>query len=140
VTALLLRRPTILLVATAAVLAGALAFHLLTPKLQTEPASSRPGERIPVPWHTSTRLVALDLKQTGPHTVEILTRRDGKTGTTYTRRVIDCAERTFRYLGEGTSEAMARAGHGAEREMSPLREGTIPFQVAAYACRGDKPK
>jgi hypothetical protein len=98
------------------------------------PAAVPEGERIDVPWHKSTRLMALEVKPSGPDSVDVLTRRDAKSGTTYVLRRIDCKAREFRYLGEGTTEQQAREGRAADPRKSPLTEGSIPFYVAAYAC------
>ena len=61
-----------------------------------------------------TRLMALEVKRIGPDTVDVLTRRDAKSGTTYVLRRIDCKAREFQYLGEGPTEQQAREGHAAD--------------------------
>ena len=114
-------------------LLGALAFFAVTRWDETPPAIPE-AVRIPVPWHQSTRLMALELKWIGPGTVDVLTRRDAKAGTTYVLRRIDCTAREFQYLGEGTTERQAREGHAADTRKNRLTEGSISFYVAAYAC------
>jgi hypothetical protein len=127
----------LLLTLAAGPLLGAVVFLALTSRDETPPAVPE-AVRIPVPWHQSTRLMALELKSSGPDTVDVLTRRDAKTGTTYVLRRIDCRAREFQYLGEGTTEAQAREGHGADTTKNRLTEGSISFYVAAYACPGRK--
>jgi hypothetical protein len=112
---------------------GVVVFLAVTPRDETPPVLPETG-RIPVPWHQSTRLVAVELKRIGLDTVDILTRRDAKTGTTYVLRRIDCAAREFQYLGEGTTERQAREGHAADTRKNRLTENSISFYVAAYAC------
>jgi hypothetical protein len=98
------------------------------------PPAAPEGVRISVPWHKSTRLMALEVKPIGPDSVDVLTRRDAKSGTTYVLRRIDCAAREFQYLGEGATEQQAREGRAADPRKNRLTEGSIPFYVAAYAC------
>jgi hypothetical protein len=127
-----------LLVALAAgPLLGVLVFYAVIRREETPPAVPE-AARIPVPWHKSTRMTALEVRPTGPDTVDVLTRRDAKTGTTYVLRRIDCKARQFQYLGEGTTESQAREGHAADTRMNRLTEGSISFYVAAYACPGGK--
>jgi hypothetical protein len=123
----------ILLALAAGPVLGVVVFLAVTPRDETPPVLPETG-RIPVPWHQSTRLVAVELKRIGLDTVDILTRRDAKTGTTYVLRRIDCAAREFQYLGEGTTERQAREGHAADTRKNRLTENSISFYVAAYAC------
>ena len=116
---------------------GAVVFLAVTSGIPT-PSANPEASRIHVPWHKSTRLMALELKSVGPNTVDVLTRRDGKSGTTYVLRRIDCAAREFQYLGEGTTEQQAREGHAADTRKNRVAEGSISFYVAAYACPGWK--
>jgi hypothetical protein len=127
----------ILLALAAGPVLGVVVFLAVTPRDETPPVLPETG-RIPVPWHQSTRLVAVELKRIGLDTVDILTRRDAKTGTTYVLRRIDCAAREFQYLGEGTTERQAREGHAADTRKNRLTENSISFYVAAYACPGRK--
>jgi len=127
----------LLLALTAGPLLGAVVFLAVTRWDETPSAVPEAG-RIHVPWHQSTRLVALELKWIGPDTVDVLTRRDAKSGTTYVLRRIDCTAREFQYLGEGTTERQARDGHAADTRKNRLTEGSISFYVAVYACPGWK--
>jgi hypothetical protein len=118
---------------TAGPLLGAAVFFAVTRWEETPPAAPEAGH-IHVPWHQSTRLTALEVKPIGPSTVDVLTRRDAKSGTTYVLRRIDCTAREFQYLGEGTTERQAREGHAADTKKNRLTENSISFYVAAYAC------
>ena len=86
-----------------------------------------------MPWHQSTRLTALEQSRTGPDIVDVLTRRDAKTGTTYVLRRIWCASREFQYLGEGATEAQAKAALAADIRRKPVAENSIPF-LRGGAC------
>jgi hypothetical protein len=125
-------RKVLLALATGPLL-GALVFFAMVSGDGT-PSAISDADRIHVPWHKSTRLVALELKRIGPDTVDVLTRRDAKSGTTYVLRRIDCKAREFQYLGEGTTEREAREGHAADPRKDRLTEGSVSFYVAAYVC------
>jgi len=130
-------RSKLLLALAAGPLLGVVVFLAAT-RWDGTPAAVPDAGRIPVPWHKSTRLTALDLKWIGPDTVDVLTRRDAKSGTTYVLRRIDCSAREFQYLGEGMTEQQAREGHAADTRKNRLTEGSISLYVAAYACPGWK--
>lgn len=67
--------------------------------------------------------------------LEVVTRRDGPSGTSFARREIDCNAMTFRYLGEGdTREELTKEGYNVGK-MSELTEGSISTEVSNYACR-----
>jgi len=131
------RQRKVLLALAAGPVHGAVVFFAVTSGDGTPSAIPAAGT-IYVPWHKSTRLAALEMKWIGPDTVDILTRRDGKSGTTYVLRRIDCSARKFQYLGEGTTERQAREGHAGDSRSNRLAEGSISFFVAAYACPGWK--
>jgi hypothetical protein len=111
-----------------------LAVFLAVARDTAAPPAPAEASRIYVPWHKSTRLLALEVKRVDADTVDVLTRRDAKSGTSFILRRIDCAARTFQYLGEGASEQQAREGHAADTRKNRLTEGSISFYVAAYAC------
>jgi len=127
----------LLLALTAGPLLGAVVFLAVTRWDGTPPVLPEVA-RIYVPWHQSTRLMALEVKRIGPDTVDVLTRRDAKSGMTYVLRRIDCKAREFQYLGEGTTEQQAREGHAADTRTNRLTGGSISLYVAAYACPGWK--
>ena len=126
-------RRKLLLALAAGPLLGAVIFFAMTGS-DGSPSPVADAGRIHVPWHKSTRLTALEVTPVGPGTVDVLTRRDGKSGTSYVLRRIDCAAREFQYLGEGTTEQQAKEGRASDPRKSRLTEGSISFHVAAYAC------
>jgi hypothetical protein len=63
----------------------------------------------------------------------LVVKRAGPGFNHYTKREIDCAARTVRYLGEGESlEEMSAAI--SDTESSPVTEGSIPDQLAKLVC------
>jgi len=67
--------------------------------------------------------------------LEVVTRRSGSSGVSYTRRQINCRQMSFRYLGEGDTLEQAMTSANADRTMGPLVEGSISYHVAVFACR-----
>lgn len=63
----------------------------------------------------------------------IVTKREGKSGTSYAKREIDCNARTFRYLGEGDTLAEAKRSNG-NFPMGHLTDRSISSYVADQAC------
>ena len=93
------------------------------------------AQAIDVPSDPRARYEAIIVSQLRPGTVEILTRRNGPSGRSYTLREIDCGAQTFRYLGEGDSRSDAEARRSAGSRHGPLTVGSISWHVARYACR-----
>jgi hypothetical protein len=123
------------LAAAAGIAVGMLAFLLVAPPAP-EPASVHAsGERIPLFWHSRTKITVVDFKWVAPGVAEILTRRDGRTGTSFTRRRIDCDTRRIVLLGEGLTEAAARQARPAPAAPTAAVENTIPFAILAWTCK-----
>jgi hypothetical protein len=94
------------------------------------------GNVIPVtsdPGSATYYLIRWSTKSNGNR--EALTRREGRSGTSYARREIDCAARTFRYLGEGDTRAEAEADAPDPGNMGELVPGSISTEVADFVCR-----
>jgi hypothetical protein len=66
--------------------------------------------------------------------LEVLTRRDGRSGTSFSRREIDCTAGTFRYLGEGDTREQAEEDAPNSGGMTPLTERSISSETAIYVC------
>lgn len=66
--------------------------------------------------------------------LEIVTRRDGPSGTSFARREVDCDAMTFRYLGEGDSLAEAQRDSPNIGEMSEAMSTSISGEVSRFAC------
>jgi hypothetical protein len=121
----------------AGIVGGGLAFLLAAAPPPGRPAAHY--ELIAIPWHTRTRLSVVEHKRIAPGVAEILTRRDSRTGTTFTRRRIDCVRREATLLGEGRTEAAAHASLTAAAAAGAIAENTIPFYIAAWVCeRADR--
>lgn len=97
---------------------------------------SREGAPIPVrsdPARASYYLLGWQEMPNGNR--EALTRRDGRSGTSYARREINCRANTFRYLGEGDTRAEAEADAPNRGRMAELVPGSISSEVSEFVCR-----
>jgi hypothetical protein len=64
----------------------------------------------------------------------IVTKREGPSGVTYSKRLYNCVDHTVKYLGTGESmEAMAVSP--ADPAMAPIVEGSIAYYVGLQACQ-----
>ena len=63
----------------------------------------------------------------------LVTRREGPSGVSFSKREIDCASGTFRYMQEG--DALESMSDTNDDEMGALTEGSISTLVSDYACK-----
>jgi len=64
----------------------------------------------------------------------IVTKRVGSSGTSYSKRLYNCADSTVKYLGTGDSlEAMSKSN--PDPNMSPIVQGSIAYYVGLEACK-----
>lgn len=88
---------------------------------------------ISVPTDSKAKYFLLE-KSEADGKVTIVTKRIGSLGTSYSKRLVDCNNKTFMYLGEGDSlEEMKKSKPDAK--MSPLSPGSISTYVANAACK-----
>jgi hypothetical protein len=68
-----------------------------------------------------------------PNNPILVVKRVGPNANHYIKRTFDCKGRTVTYLGEGeTLKELAKAN--PDSKPTPLVEGSIPDQLARYAC------
>ena len=98
-------------------------------------ARSEPQEGVPlsVPSDPNARYFVLEKAGT-PERPTIVTRRTGSSGTTFSRREVDCASRTWRSLGTGDTKEQMNAGP-ADPKMTELVQGSIADVVLTEACK-----
>jgi hypothetical protein len=70
--------------------------------------------------------------------LEVASRRDGSSGTSFARREIDCGAYIYRYLGEGDSRAEAAADKVNLAKMTALTGNSASSDVANAACKKKK--
>lgn len=66
--------------------------------------------------------------------LEVVTRRDGPSGRSYSRRIIDCDAMTFAYAGEGDSWAEFSSASKTPDKQAVLTPGSISTYVSVFAC------
>jgi hypothetical protein len=80
----------------------------------------------------SYRILKIDKMANG--NLEVVSRRDGPSGTSFARREINCAGYSYRYLGEGDTREEAEADGANIGEMSALTGTSASSDVANAAC------
>lgn len=87
-----------------------------------------------VPTDAQARYAILSVSTMRNGNLEVVTRRNGPSGESFSRREINCDQMTFRYTGEGDSLAELSSPY-SKGAMGPLTEGSISTYVARAACR-----
>jgi hypothetical protein len=89
---------------------------------------------VSVPTDPSAKYTILEITKRSGGMVEVTTRRAGTSGTSYSKRLVDCVNGTFKYLGEGdTIEEMKNSKPSPS--MAQLVRGSISTYVSEHACR-----
>lgn len=107
------------------------------PSPETDTAQAAPtsaGEPVPVPSDpkASYQLIHWSPMDNGHR--EAVTRRDGPSGVSYSRREIDCKAMKFRYLGEGDTLEQALQDSPNLGAMGRLIQGSISTEVSQFVC------
>jgi hypothetical protein len=95
------------------------------------------GEFVSVPSEPKASFRVLGNTPMANGNIDVVTRRDDRDGTSYSRREIDCGSMTFRDLGAGATVIAALEDGPDQGEMSALVEGTVPADIARHACSSD---
>jgi len=97
--------------------------------------SAAVAQTISVPSDPRARYEAVSVDKRRDGLVEIITRRQGPSGTSFARREVDCRRRLFRYIGEGDTLEQAKRPAPNPGQMAALMEGSISWHVVQFACR-----
>ena len=93
------------------------------------------GVLIPVSGDPARAVYQLvEMSQMSNGNLEVLTRRDGSSGTSYARREINCRNMTIRYVGEGDTRAQAEEDSPNRGRMAELIAGSISTEISEFAC------
>jgi hypothetical protein len=88
---------------------------------------------ISVPTDSSAKYYLLEKSEANGR-VTAVTKRIGSSGTTYSKRLVDCSKKTFMYLGDGSTLEEMRNSK-PDKKMSALVPGSISGYVASAACK-----
>jgi hypothetical protein len=66
--------------------------------------------------------------------VYITTKRVGKSGTSYARRLVNCSKQTFRYVGDADTLKDMKL-QDLKGDMGALVNGSISWYASQYACK-----
>lgn len=101
----------------------------------TASAASNPkiGEPFKIPSDAKASYVVLEKSGKGDIKT-IVTRREGSSGVSFSKREYDCKRKLVRYLGSGdTLEQMSRSK--PDPKLAPIVQGSIADYVGGIACR-----
>jgi len=87
-----------------------------------------------VPSDPSARYFVLELTSVGEEAFEIITRREGSSGTSYALRRVTCNPYLFGYMAEGDTLANLD-DRDPDPMMSVLVAGSISDVISTYACQ-----
>ena len=102
--------------------------------LQSVPSHAA-ATQISVASDPSARYQLLSLSKLPNGNLQVLTRRDGRSGTSFARREVNCSAMTFRYLGEGDTLKQAQRNTPNRGRMSEAFRDSISGEVSRFACR-----
>lgn len=115
---------------------------------QTEPAEEPSVDDVSVaplaaeargtsyPSDPNARFEIISSKNLPNGNLEVLNRRDGPSGTSFSRREISCSDYTYRYLGEGDTLEQAEQDSPNQGSMSELTGTSASSDIADAACKG----
>ena len=92
------------------------------------------GEPFKVESDSGATYVLHSIKIVKGNVIEIVSQRDGSSGTSFAKRLVDCKAGTFRYVvsdADTLEEAMTGKSKG---KMTPLVGGSISSIIAGTAC------
>jgi hypothetical protein len=92
------------------------------------------GFRVPVGIEPNVEYRILKIRRLRSGNLEVLSRRDGPSGTSFARREYNCDDMTFRYLGEGDTREDAEKDAPNRGSMADLIDGSSAFSIGAAAC------
>jgi len=98
-----------------------------------EPTSEGFAISAPSDPGASYRILRINKRANG--NLEVLSRRDGPSSTSFARREISCGTYTYRYLGEGDTREEVAPNSQNPGKMSQLTGTSASSDVANAACR-----
>jgi len=78
---------------------------------------------------------AIVVKDYGGGTKSVVTKRDGKSGTSYSIREVNCNSKTSRYMGEGDTLEEAISNLDDTKSVSLVTSGSISYYILKAACK-----
>lgn len=94
-------------------------------------------ERVKIPSDPNATFTIIERSGKG-RVRTIVTKREGSSGVSYSRRQYDCQAATWKYLGTGDTPAKMNSSK-PENKMTPVHDGSIASYVGGIACDGYNP-
>jgi hypothetical protein len=90
-------------------------------------------QEVRVPSDPGARYWVLDVAKVDGDLATITTKRQGKSGTSFARRLVDCHRYVFKYIGDAdTLEEMNQ--QNLQSDWGALVNGSISDYFSRYAC------
>jgi hypothetical protein len=114
------------------------------PEVSSEVSPSEPASTVPTAQNDKSivyasdpnaRFEILSNKSLSNRNIEVVTKRIGPSGISFSRREISCADYTYRYLGDGDSLEDAMKNSPSVGEMSALTGTSASSDVANEVCK-----
>lgn len=113
-------------------------FHLLLLSLAVSAPAIAMEQPLSIPSDSKAQYFVLEKNGDGVERT-IVTKRIGSSGTSYSRRLYNCANNTVKYLGTGDSlEEMSTSK--PDPNMTPIIDGSIAYYVGIEACKKNSGK
>lgn len=90
---------------------------------------------IPVPSDPSAKYFLLNLQSQSGETLQVETRREGKSGISHSIRLVSCSDRTYGYVYDDDPRSPVFPIENPSTDMSPLSDQSISWWVSAFACK-----
>lgn len=103
------------------------------PVAEKAPANNAAGAAYPVPSDPKAKYYILD-KSGADAERTITTKRVGSSGESFSKRLYNCTNKTWKYLGEGDSLEEMNTSK-PQGEMGALTDQSISFYIGQAACK-----
>ncbi len=90
---------------------------------------------VPVPSDPGTKYFLLNLQAQSGDTLQVETRREGKSGISHAIRLVSCSDRTFGYVYDADERSEVFPIVSPATDMSVLTDQSISWWVSAFACQ-----
>lgn len=110
------------------------------PKLKSEALAQTAAEmqsrshEVQVPSDGKARYFLVWLQRRTDGYIEVTTRREGPSGTSYSTRLVDCRGKRFGYLADGDSLEEWRESRTKATKLGPLEPDSISYWISARGC------
>jgi hypothetical protein len=89
---------------------------------------------VDVPSDPKAKYTILDIQLNNGNKLSIVSKRNGHSRESFARRLVNCADNTFRYTGDADTLDELNS-QNLSGSMGPLVDGSISDVISKFACR-----